>query len=126
MDLRNKLMLIVYPFGAIKTKDAFPDGARAHLAGDAVAHFTKLEGFCQTPFMCGDEPQSGDFHVWEMLDQHRMISEAVGKGPLLDKYPKLAAMYEAMKAIPSVQKYLESEYYLAYSHNNGLMTHFTG
>lgn len=126
MDLRNDLMLIVYPFGPIKDKADFPEGAGRHIDGSANTNFTKLEGYCQGPFMCGDEPQSGDFHVWEMLDQHRMISEAVGKGALLDKFPKLATMYEAMKAIPSFQKYLESEFHQAYFQNNGLITHFSG
>jgi len=126
MDLRNDLMKIVYPFGAIKTKEEFPAGAGEHIDGSGMANFTKLEGFCVGPFMCGDEPQSGDFHVWEMLDQHKAVSEAAGKGPLLDKFPKLAAMYEAMKAFPSVQRYLESEYHTAYFQNNGLITHFSG
>jgi len=126
MDLRNDLMLVVYPFGKAKTKEEFPEVAASHIDGSATNNFTKLEGFCQGPFMCGDEVQSGDFHLWEMLDQHRMISEAVGKGPLLDKYPKLAAMYEAMKGLPTIQKYLDSEFYQAYFHNNGLFTHFSG
>lgn len=126
MDLRNSLMLIVYPIGAIKTKDGFAEGAAAHIDGDMTTNFTKLEGFCAGPFMCGDEPQSGDFHIWEMLDQHAQIAEGIGKESFFAKFPKLAALHAAMKAIPTVQKYLASDLYLKYSHNNGLMTHFTG
>jgi len=126
MDLRNALMLIVYPFGAIKTKDGFAEGAGKHIDGDMTGNFTKLEGFCVGPFMCGAEPQSGDFHVWEMIDQHKIIAEGIGKEPFFDKFPKLAALHAAMVAIPSVQKYLASEYYAKYYHNNGLMTHFSG
>jgi len=126
MDLRNALMLIVYPFGAIKTKDGFAEGAGKHIDGDAMTNFTKLEGFCEGPFMCGAEPQSADFHVWEMLDQHRHIAEAIGKEPLLAKFPKLQGMYEAMKALPTIKKYLESEYHVAFFQNNGLFTHFSG
>jgi len=126
MDLRNALMLIVYPFGAIKTKDGFAEGAAKHIDGDMTGNFTKLEGFCAGRFMCGDEPQSGDFHLWEMLHQHIVIAEAIGKEPFLDKFPKLAAMYSAMKAFPGVQKYLASDYHAKYFHNNGLYTHFSG
>jgi len=126
MDLRNALVKIVYPFGAIKTKDAFAEGARQHIDGDMMANFTKLENFCVGRFMCGDEPQSGDFHLWEMLDQHRAIAEAIGKEPFWTKFPKLTEMYAAMKAIPSVQKYLASDFHAKYHHNNGLFTHFTG
>jgi len=126
MDLRNALMLIVYPFGAIKTKDAFAEGAAKHIDGDGMANFTKLEGFCAGPFMCGAEPQSGDFHLWEMLDQHRQIAEAIGKEPFLGKFPKLAALHAAMKAFPTIQKYLASDLYVKYFHNNGQFTHFSG
>jgi len=127
MDLRNDLTgNVVYPFGQAKTKEEFPAVAQAHIDGSTTNNLTKLEGFCEGPFMCGDEPQSGDFHVWEMLDQHRSISEAVGKGPLLDKFPKLTAMYEAMKALPTFQRYLDSEYHQAYFQNNGIFTHFSG
>lgn len=126
MDLRNNLMLIVYPWGNIKTKDGFAEGAAKHIDGDMMTNFTKLNGFCVGPFMCGDEPQSGDFHVWEMLDQHRAIAESIGKEPFFDKFPKLAAMYDAMKVLPSMQKYLASDFHVKYFQNNGLVTHFSG
>jgi glutathione S-transferase len=66
MDLRNDLVKIVYN---PKFKDDFAAVFTKHLGG-ARAHFEKLEGFCIGPFMCGEAAQSGDFHVFEMLDQH--------------------------------------------------------
>ena len=36
----------------------------------ATTHFTKLEGFCKGPYMCGGAMQSADFHIFEMVDQH--------------------------------------------------------
>ena len=60
-----------YPFaGKVATKADFPSALKSHLEGSATTNFTKLEGFCKGPFMCGAVPQSGDFHVFEMLDQH--------------------------------------------------------
>jgi len=63
MDLRNDLMMIVYPVGvingAVKTKEEFPAAAASHLEGPAKTHFTKLEGFCKGPYTCGDKIQSG-------------------------------------------------------------------
>lgn len=123
-DLRNDLMKIVYPFGSVKTKADFPDAAKAHLAASA-SHFAKLEGFCAGPFMCGAEPQSGDFATFEMLDQHASIAASVG-APLLDTYPKLKALHAAMKALPSLAAYFASDPYAKWAQNNGLFTHFTG
>ena len=47
----------------------FKPALEKHLEG-AMKHLTKLEGFCAGPFMCGGAMQSGDFHVFEMLEQH--------------------------------------------------------
>jgi glutathione S-transferase len=126
MDLRNDLMMVVYPFGNIKTKDAFPEGAKKHLAGSATTNFTKLEGFCAGPYMCGAAPESGDFFVFEMLDQHLSIAESVGEVGFLDKFPKLKSLHSAMKGEASLGKYFESDQYVKWAQNNGLMTHYTG
>jgi len=126
MDLRNDLMKIVYPFGAVKTKEEFPAAAKSHMAGTATTNFTKLEGFCQGPFMCGDAPQSGDFHVWEMLDQHKAICASIGEPDVTAAMPKLNALYEALKADPKLATYFAHECYAGYAQNNGLITHFTG
>eukprot|EP00928_Gymnodinium_smaydae_P021544 TRINITY_DN1841_c0_g1_i1.p1 TRINITY_DN1841_c0_g1~~TRINITY_DN1841_c0_g1_i1.p1 ORF type:complete len:247 (-),score=66.38 TRINITY_DN1841_c0_g1_i1:149-889(-) len=125
MDLRNDLMKIVYPFGTVKTKEEFPEAAKAHLENSAKTNFTKLEGFCVGPYMCGAAPQSGDFHVFEMLDQHQSICAKVGVPDILESFPKLKALHAAFKADPALAKYFDSECY-KYFQNNGLITHFTG
>lgn len=126
MDLRNDLMKVVYPFGNIKTKDQFPEGAKAHLAGSATGNFTKLEGFCAGPYMCGSTPQSGDFMLFEMLDQHASICAALGQPNILDGFPKLKALHAAMKALPTLAPYFKHAMYAEIAQNNGLLTHFTG
>jgi len=126
MDLRNDLVKIVYPFGPVKTKEEFPAGAKAHLENSAKTNFTKLEGFCKGVYMCGDTPQSGDFVLFEMLDQHESIAKAIGEPSVLSNFPKLKALHAAMKADSALAKYFASDFYVKYAQNNGLFTHFTG
>ena len=126
MDLRNDLMKIVYPFAKVKTKEEFPEAAKAHLAGSAATNLKKLEGFCKGPYMCGDAPQSGDFALFEMLDQHSIIATSIGETCPLEAFPKLKALHAAMKANPALETYFKSAFHTDYPHNNGLITHFTG
>jgi glutathione S-transferase len=76
--------------------------------------------------MCGDKPQSGDFHVFEMLDQHQSICARVGAADIFESRPKLKALHEAMKNDPALAKYFAHEVYLGYSQNNCLWTVHTG
>jgi len=126
MDLRNDLMKLVYPFGPVKTKGEFPAGAKAHLEGTAQTNFTKLEGICKGPYMCGDKPQSGDFHVFEMLDQHHDIALSIGMASPLEAFPKLKVLHTRMKEDPALAKYFASDAYAKWAQNNALFTHFTG
>merc|ERR1711862_772455 len=89
----------------------------------AKGHLQKLEGFCKGPYMCGGAPQSGDFMLFEMLDQHLTLP---GAADILDEFPKLKALHAAMRADPALAKYFDSELYAAYAQNNGLYTFHTG
>lgn len=126
-DLRNNLMEVVYPqpVGHTETHGEFPEAARKHMAGPVKAHFTKLEGFCKGPYMCGDKPQSGDFHVFEMLDQHESLAKSLDEASVLEQFPKLAALHAAMKAEPSLAKYFEADCYAHWATNGPLIAHFT-
>jgi glutathione S-transferase len=127
MDLRNDLMKVVYPFaGIVKNKAEFPAGAKKHLEGSAKPHLTKLEGFCKEPFMCGESPQSGDFQVFEMLDQHQSICKSIGEPDILDSFPKMKKLHESMKAVPTLSRYFQSPSYKDFAQNNGLYAVFTG
>jgi glutathione S-transferase len=126
MDWRNDLMKIVYPGNGVNDKGAFPEAAKKHLDDSTKTNMTKLEGFCKGTFMCGAAPQSGDFHLFEMLDQHQIIAAKVGASDPLEGYPKLTALHAALKASPKLAKYFEADCYKNYAHNNGCFTHFTG
>lgn len=126
MDLRNDLMLVVYPWGKAKTKDEFPEVAKKHMESSAKTNFGKLDNYCQGPYMCGAAPQSGDFHVFEMLDQHASICSSLGLPSIVDNFPKLKELHAKMKAEPALARYFEADCYLKYAQNNGLFTHFTG
>jgi glutathione S-transferase len=122
MDLRNDLMKIVYGC----KKEEFAEKAKPHLEGSAKTNFTKLENFCQGPYMCGAKPQSGDFHVFEMLDQHQSICAKVGEPDIMEQFPKLKALHAAMKADPALAKYFAADCYLKYAQNNALFAAFIG
>uniref|UniRef100_A0A6V3YXP7 glutathione transferase n=1 Tax=Prymnesium polylepis TaxID=72548 RepID=A0A6V3YXP7_9EUKA len=126
MDLRNDLMKIVYPFGAVKTPEQLPEGFKGHLEGSGTTNFTKLEGFCKGPYMCGAAPQSGDFHVFEMLDQHLVMVAELGLTFDTASFPKLMALHAKMKAEPSLAKYFDHAMYKSYPFNNALFTTFKG
>jgi glutathione S-transferase len=126
MDWRNDLMKVVYPFGDVKEKSQFADAAKKHLEGSTRTNMTKLEGFCKGTYMNGKAPQSGDFHIFEMLDQHKDIAASVGGADIFEGCPKLKALYDAFKADAKLAKYFESDQYKNYPQNNGLITHFTG
>lgn len=127
MDLRNDLMKVVYPFGSVKTKEEFPEAAKAHIAGSATTTFTKLEAYMQGhPFMRGVTPQSGDFMLFEMLDQHLSICAKIGEANVLDLFPKLKQLHATMLQLPTLAKYFNSAMHVKWPQNNGLFTHFTG
>lgn len=126
MDLRNDTMKIAYPFsGVCKTVEEFPAALEKHMKG-AAGHFAKLEAFCEGPFMCGSAPQSGDFHVFEMLDQHLLMC-AETKLPFdTSRYPKLLGLHAAMKAEPKLASYFASDFYLKWAVNNPSYCLFAG
>jgi glutathione S-transferase len=127
MDLRNDTMKIVYPFGAIKTRAEFPEALVKHMDSCAAGHFAKLNAHCVGPFMCGPQPQSADFHCFEMFDQHMTMCKEMGITFDFSKYPALQAQHAAIKAEPTLAAYFASDFYTKYAFNNPMPpTHFVG
>merc|ERR1712194_480046 len=138
MDLRNDLMRVIYPFGDAKTAEEFPEVGKKHASGSAKTNFSKLEAFLGNgPYMCGDAPQCGDFHVFEMVDQHLGLFKKLDipdDENVLKNCPKLIALHAKMKSEPTLQAYFSHDMYVKYSQNNAFkpqpdakpFTHFTG
>jgi glutathione S-transferase len=119
MDLRNDLIKVVYGGEKAEWQAKF----EKHLE---FAHFTKLEGFCAGPYMCGAEMQSADFHVFEMLDQHMAMTKECGINFDWGKFPKLVALHAAVKGEANLADYFGHEMYTRYAFNNPAYSHFVG
>lgn len=107
-DLRNAVMDVVYPFKGV-TPENYAESLKKHVGSQAAGHFDKFEAFLgDKPFFAGEEPTAGDFHVWEMIDQHEMMTKAQGLPSMLETRPKLKAFYERFKALEKLVPYFAS------------------
>lgn len=127
MDLRDAVIKLVYPFGSVKSVNEYKTEMKKHLSdgGTAAANMTKFEGYLKqrgTAFFCGNKPCTGDFHVWEMLDQHEMMAKDLGCPSLLDKYPLMKAYYAKFRGLPQMESYFSSAAYKLPVNNK--MAHF--
>mmetsp|Transcript_126967 Transcript_126967/g.406498 ORF Transcript_126967/g.406498 Transcript_126967/m.406498 type:complete len:102 (-) Transcript_126967:64-369(-) len=59
----------------------------------------------------GKGPCTSDFHIWEMLDQHRLLSEKHNNGDIFADIPKCKAFYDRFRALPQLEKYFASDDY---------------
>ncbi|KAJ8301663.1 hypothetical protein KUTeg_020650 [Tegillarca granosa] len=97
MDFRNNLMKLVYnpDFEKIKTD-----------------YLKKLPGALETfqnflgdnPWFAGQKITVCDFHIYELLDQHRIMEPGC-----LDKYQKLTEFMDRFEALPNIKAYLASD-----------------
>ena len=76
--------------------------------------------------MTGVKPRSGDFVLWEMLDQHIILARALDLDDWLGECPKLATLHSSMRALPELADYFAAPCYAEWSHNSPAYTHFTG
>jgi glutathione S-transferase len=111
-DLRDAVVGMCYG-----DKGKFSADMKKHLTaadGGGATNYNKFEGYLKqrgTAFFAGSKPCSGDFHVWEMLDQHEMMCKSLSCPSLLAKYPLLTAYYEKFKALPQLESYFASDAY---------------
>jgi len=64
-----------------------------------------------TVYTVGATPTSGDFHLWEMLDQYEMMAVDGGAPSPLAKYSKLKNLHATLRADPKLAKYFSSTLY---------------
>ena len=116
-DVRNGMIDLVYPFKNVCRDEAeFKTKAESITGSPPFAKFEAILGFKDNVsggkwFVLADGPGVADFHIWEMLDQHKMLAEKIGAPPVLEKFPKCKAFYEAFRALPTLQKYFASDAY---------------
>lgn len=60
-------------------------------------------------FFVGDTATAPDFHIYEMLHQHKFMCEFFGvEGSVWSAFPKLNAFYDTFKSHPNNAKYFAS------------------
>lgn len=127
-DVRNGMIDLVYPFKQVtRSKEEFDKNAASKCAAQPFAKFEdvlKANGFDW--FVSKSGPCVADFHIWEMLDQHKLLAEKIGAEGLFagDKFPHLKAFYERFRALPTLAKYFASEAYKLPINNPGAGAYF--
>jgi len=101
MDLRNAAVGFFY--------GGKPEGIKGYLK-TASGHYDKFESWLSQvgkAFSAADRPLAGDFHLWEMLDQHIELCRAFKEADLLATRPLLSKFYKTFAALPKMQGYLK-------------------
>jgi glutathione S-transferase len=112
MDVRNAMIELVYPFKTV-CRDAAEHKEKSTKAVQGEP-FKKFEAVLEkngSDYFCGKLPSICDFHIWEMLDQYKLLAEKHGAGDLFEKIPKCKAFYDRFRALPGLQKYFDSDDY---------------
>jgi len=125
-DVRNAMIDLVYPFrNVIRSQEEFEQNAAKKVDEPPFAKFEAcMNLYGGDWFASADGPCTCDFHIWEMLDQHKLLAEKLGKPPLLDAFPKCKAFYERFRALPTLQKYFASDSYKLDINNAGAGAYF--
>jgi len=111
-DVRNQIIDLSYPFKNVcRTEAEHNEKAASQLASGPFKKFEAVLEKQGTDFFCGKTPSVCDFHIWEMMDQHRLLSEKHSKGDIFGDIPKCKAFYDRFRALPALEKYFESEAY---------------
>ena len=111
-DLRNLTVRACYP-SDINTAAEFPSTMKRHW-GMATNSLNKLESWLattDTKFASADRPLSGDFALWEMLDQHTKMKNVNDEECLLKSRPHVKKYYEAFRELPELKSYFASPAY---------------
>jgi glutathione S-transferase len=111
-DVRNAMIDVVYPFKKVcRDEEEHKEKAKKTIEAGPFKKFEAILEKEGTDYFCGKAPCTSDFHIWEMLDQHKLLAEKHGCGDIFESIPKCKAFYDKFKALPTLQKYFESEAY---------------
>eukprot|EP00941_MAST-03F_sp_MAST-3F-sp1_P004739 g4739.t1 len=107
-DLRNELMKFVYPFQGVTSREQYLTAGNKHFSKSLLSHLKKFEAFLgEFEFFAGSQVTAGDFHVFEMLDQHLIMAEKDNFNFNLEDFPKLKAFYQRMRNLPQLKSYFD-------------------
>jgi len=114
-DVRNALVGLSYPFlNKCRSTEEFEESAKKLVSKPPFAKFEAVLSRNESNwFVAGSEiPCVADFHIWEMMDQHVMLGAKLGvEGNILAEFPLCKAFYDRFRALPTLQKYFESDAY---------------
>jgi len=111
-DVRNTLIDLSYPFKTVcRTAEEHKEKSVKHVTGKPFSKFEAILEKNGTDYFCGKSPCTADFHIWEMLDQHKLLSAKHSCGDIFESIPKCKAFYDSFRALPGLQKYFDSEDY---------------
>jgi glutathione S-transferase len=108
MDLRNSFVSLCYGSGFDEKKAAYLESAKAKL--ETWEKYLGDKQFCT-----GDKITVADFHLFEMLDQHRLFEPS-----LLANCPKLQQFCQRFKDLPKIKAYMESNAFKERPVNNSM------
>merc|ERR1719424_1695084 len=102
---------LVYGFKKVNRTEAEYNASAPAVAEGPFAKFEAVLEQRKTDYFCGPKPLTADFHIWEMLDQHKLLAEKIGAPDMLAKFPLCKAFYDRFRAIDTLQKYFASDSY---------------
>lgn len=111
-DVRNRVIELSYPFKEVcRTAEEHKEKSVKTLGDSPFKKFESVLEKNDTDYFCGKTPCTSDFHIWEMMDQHRLLAEKHGADDIFKDIPKCKAFYDRFRALPSLQQYFESDAY---------------
>jgi len=98
MDFRNGWVRLCY-------NPKFDELKGDYLAKTLPAKLDAFEKFLgERQYFCGATPTFPDFHMYELLVQHRMLAP-----DQINSHTKLAAFIDRFEALPKIKAYMESD-----------------
>lgn len=112
-DVRNTIVQLCYPFASV-CRDVAEHKAKSvkHLEeGNPFGKFEAVLAKSGTDFFSGASICTADFHIWEMMDVHRLLAEKHGVSDIFANLPRCNAFYDKFRALPQLEKYFTSDAY---------------
>eukprot|EP00794_Sanderia_malayensis_P006245 gene6245-6964_t len=106
MDFRNGFVRLCYNPDFDNLVDAYKKNVVKSLQS-----FSDFIG--DKKFFAGDKLTFPDFHMYEMLDQHRVLDASI-----LEPFPKLLAFMKRFEEIPEIAEFMKSEKFFKGDLNN--------